>query len=353
MFVLFMMFANSNSIAADVVGDDSNLTTEEVEQLYKQMTFLYNGAQSKELTLRNISSYYLGNPIYSYECIDGDLVELNYLTYPIYNDNDIVSLALKIEQEDGTFIMQITDCFVGEFIECDLLNEKIVLIYDKYNAYVMTENDVSVISTYSYPIDYRDVFNNDEVYNSIILNEVTKVKTIDFTNNQVQPCSSNAYSASLPVSYVTQLPDDQICWAASTACIGNYLTGNSKTAVEIAQSVFGTDYNKAASIATAQGALRNNYSVDYQFYQDWTAPTDELLYANLYSGYPVFGRFEKLSDTNIHHLTVISGILEDSHVIIMDPMFGFTLAYKSDGKYTYVSNYSGSTFELMGYGSKG
>ena len=73
------------------------------------------------------------------------------------------------------------------------------------------------------------------------------------------------------------------------------------------------------------------------------------LYNNINGGYPVLGKWNR---PNGIHFAVIRGISTGSHVLVMDPEYGFNYADKSSGVYSYVSGYCGETLTLTGYGAK-
>ena len=172
--------------------------------------------------------------------------------------------------------------------------------------------------------------------------------SLNYTYSGIATYSNNDYqSATLSVSVVSQLPYSNICWAASVACIGNYLTSSSYTAVDVAKTVYGTNFNQTASAETALGALKNIYGVGYTYHV--SVPSDDTIYNNLSKGYPIYSLWSYSSG---NHATVIRGVLTNSYVMVMDPEFGFTTAWKNSGVYSYVSGYSGVTLELFAYGSK-
>lgn len=178
------------------------------------------------------------------------------------------------------------------------------------------------------------------------LNSLNEIETINLSG-RVSQRATNA-SKSLGVSYVSQNPPSSICWAASMACIGNYLTSYSYSAKTFAQKVYGTsDWNKAASTATAVSGLKNVYGVSY--IAGVGRPSTSKIQSNINAGYPVYATW---SYSGGRHATVVRGYSEISSIYVMDPEFGFTTAtYKLSG-FQYVSGYSGVTLTLDGYAAK-
>jgi len=131
---------------------------------------------------------------------------------------------------------------------------------------------------------------------------------------------------------------------------GNYLTGDSRTAVQIAQSYHGNNYNLPIYTVNVGAILHHNYSV-YYYYYGLSAPSETLVVTNLQQDFPVYSKWGWTNGNKIgDHIGVIRGINQSANsIFVMDPEFGFAIASKSSGLYTYVSAYSGVTLTLNGY----
>ncbi len=268
--------------------------------------------------------------------------------YPIFRSGSVVLFAYEIQQGNDQPIIQLTECFTKELTKYCTTDDRIALLYDAKKCYILSTNGATELCTFSYSVDSRSDYSTSITsdaltYSKVVYTELVGKSPLNYSHTAGVARSS----ASLIVPFVSQNPPSNICWAASIACIGNYLTSYSITAISIAQSVYGSNWNQGASTSTALDALYNVYWIRYSYYAN-TAPTDSRIYNNISGGYPVYSRWRW---TNGYHAGVIRGIETGSYVLVMDPEYGFIVANKSSTVYSYVSGYSGVTLTLAGYGS--
>lgn len=309
---------------------------------------------AEELAFLNDTNGTLGTPFYSYEYKDNTYEKTSYAWYPIIENNSIKSFVLQNIQNAND--VQLTDCYVSELNKYYLDHTAIALIYDANACYAASSNGLAKIGEFGYIVKERDTIeapgNVIDLYSENIEMHVPgeKVSSTEImgAKKNVKRLNATASEANLTVPFVSQNPPSNICWAASVACIGNYLTSNSYTAKDIAQSVFGNSWNQAATISTAMTALKSKYNVSYTKIGG-TAPSDSKIYNNISAGYPVYSTWKW---TNGSHATVIRGIKTGSYVFLMDPEYGYNVANKTSGVYSYTSGYSGVKLTLSGYGTK-
>ena len=148
------------------------------------------------------------------------------------------------------------------------------------------------------------------------------------------------------VNYVTQQPYEYICWAASIACITNYIRGTLYTAVEIAQDCLGSNFNQKLGFP-AIPELLNEYLDDAAYYTGAENLFDSHIMGNLSQGYPLLGVF--YSEWGSHAVTIYRYYSVDYGTIwIMDPLSGTIIIEKdpTTWKYSCVFDSSNETYTL-------
>ena len=121
-----------------------------------------------------------------------------------------------------------------------------------------------------------------------------------------------------PISYNLNTPvvpqySFNICWAASAASIGNYLTtGADKTAVQVATWLNGSNFNQGATVYEALLALEGIYSLncsDLYYAFDFDFIKSEI-YNN---GHPIYTAFvEGTGSGDMRHAVFIDGYTDYS-----------------------------------------
>lgn len=137
-----------------------------------------------------------------------------------------------------------------------------------------------------------------------------------------------------------------MCWAASVACISNYLNGTSNTAASVAQSWYNTSdyagYNLGLTVGLQDDVL-SDYGISYTYKNQ--VPSDGVLFKNIYNDYPILATFKWSSG---YHDVVIYGVnVTGGYTYVMDPEGGFySTTYSSSTGHTYFSTYNGVTLTL-------
>ena len=340
--------ATNNFVESNV--DSPHINTE------KMLPYIYEVAKDAEnwgYGVENFDSLYIGLPIHTYEYLKtGTLRENAFVYYPVFSDDELLFLIL--ENEDGS--IQLTQGF------CDLLpffsDEYIAIIYDLNKTYIACADAEKTRIAYEFniPTEKRGNF-----YNISQALPNAQVKWTFFSRYERIPSleyvAQPAYDPDHPpinlsVPKVLQYYD-YICWAASTASIGNYLTGKNYTAVNVAQQKYGyteKEFNQGASLSESTEMLLKLYNISYPNVETNNPPDNGRIYTNLESGYPMYGRWQCSSGST--HQTVIRGIsLTSKRLYIMDPLQGYISVQYSNGGYNYVGE-SGYSFTCIGYASK-
>ena len=294
-------------------------------------------------------TYYLGEEIPAYEYKEEGSIEEIMQFYPIFKGEELAYFAIIAEDEDGGHV-QISDVFVSELKQQKTNMGNIAFVYDTKGCYIISDGKVFCAKTYEIENPYRGRldFTDEDILQQVKLLQAGKLVKKEIINIDAA-AESKGLTAYLNVPFVSQEPPSNLCWAASVACIGNYLTGYSYTAPYIALYVYGSYYNQGATLSTALNALLSKYSINYIFSSATSAPSDSLIYNNLSAGYPVYSIWTWYSGS---HATVIKAISTGTYVIVMDPEYGMSTAYKASGVYKYYSGYSGVQLKLCGYGAK-
>lgn len=296
--------------------------------------------QKDAFGLKNVdfSNIYVGDMIHAYEYTSDGLHEIFGL-YPLFENSTLIAFA--IANEDGKYT--ITTALVNEVSAIEPLN--VALIYDRHCCYLYNGSDITLL-----------IKNVEEADNRVVLSEglealcVTKIALADMSLREYlgyanYPNAHNQSSYYCSVKYVTQLPYNHICWAATIACIVNCRTGTSYTAPEIAQSYYGSDFDYTLSMSNILLLMNAQYALGYHIIG--RAPTDKVLVDNLSTGWPLFG-YVKGSNGSSHACTLYGINTSTGSLSVMDPLFGAALAYRSSSTdlYAYVSPRSGLTFSL-------
>lgn len=153
---------------------------------------------------------------------------------------------------------------------------------------------------------------------------------------------SNSAYVSCGVSYVTQNPYNHLCWAASAACISNYVNGTTKTAVNVVNEYKGYFADSALPVGYEASVLSR---INVTGYTSSSVPSDSVIYKNIRNYKPIIATFDA---SWTHHDTVIYSIsITGGYVGVMDPLSGYTTAsYSSTAGYQYYNSNYGCTLIL-------
>ena len=350
MFVISIFVDSTIVYARPVVAETYVVENDDREKILSCIEAVIADVECLDYDSSDFETMFIGNAISTYEVLlNEELQQKDFVYYPVFNEEEILFLVLV--KEDG--FVQMTQGFVD--VLSDYEGEDVAIVYDKDESYVLIRDFEEKIVAYEYSQDVEergDLLESFEIIEETISwTSLERNDTIELEDSIIQP----RYDAVMPtvtllVPKVLQSPYDYICWAASTASIGNYLTGNSYTAVEVARALYGSSFNYTASLEDSTDVLRSKYGVAYNYYSYTTAPSESKIYTNVSAGYPMYGRWQV--STGATHQTVIRGINHASGLIyVMDPLQGYVTASESDWRFSYVGT-TGEMFTLIGYASK-
>ena len=330
--------------------DDQNTFDAQLEDI---LSCVSSDAEGFGITEEELGNSYLAGPIFAYELNENGLEILDYEFYPIISNYRILFFVIK--DNNGVSISQ---GLASELSYYSRYDEPVALVYDKTNCYAVTSDDASLLCTFSQPIPNRYSFSNKSQV--VDFSKAARVQLVSINSQQNLSSVFSAVSSAsiilptatrldlaLPVGFVSQNPPSYICWAATIACIGNYLTGSSYTAVQVAQSWYGSsNYNQKLFLSDASSVLYNKYSLFYGNTYSY-APSDTIIANNIGNGFPMYTCWAYSAGS---HACTIRGISQStSYIYVVDPEYGLTIANKTSGNYSYVSSYSATTLTLDSY----
>ena len=283
----------------------------------------------------------VGVPIPTYNYVEG-MLERSHNMYPLTTDDLLVLLAIPI---NGQF--QITNGLVAEINTLIDFNTPFALVYDANTAYIYSNQSLSILKHFDQEIGSRDVLNTDarlavKGIDTVSLSQNTCLEYEGNNQDMQRSTSANVYCN---VSYVTQHPYDNLCWAASVACIVNYIKGTSLDAATVAKKYYGnTNFDRSISPENLVDKIKDYGLTYYQFSNH--GDFDNKIFSSICADNPVGGSFDVIDGDC--HASVIFGInVIAGRIQVMDPQFGSTTAtLSSAGDYTYVSSYTNTTLVL-------
>ena len=151
--------------------------------------------------------------------------------------------------------------------------------------------------------------------------------------------AANYYSCN--VSYVTQRPYENLCWAATTASIVNYLKGRNITAETVARTYLGSNFDVELAYILEPSVL-NMFGVNNYTYGN-RVPSSGVILNNIQSGYPIMANFQHSSGG---HIVALYGInVTGGYLYVMDPYHGFcSTTYSASAGHTYYWPNGGATY---------
>lgn len=289
------------------------------------------------------NTLYIAKPMYTYEYTSRGWIQNNVI-YPLLSNGILTAWAISLDK-NGDDEYQITTELVEEVKTVLAEQTSFTLLYDDTSCYLYDGSTAHFLKKSGMQLTNRIAWIQD----TSILPDNVKLTDIADAEPLGYMAKKSTYVQTYqecPVSFVSQNPPSEMCWAASIACIVNYKKGKSYTAVDVAKKHFGnTDYDKKISASEAAGIFFKNYLLLYTYKQQ--KPGDGVIGHNIQKDFPVFARFASSSGT--YHAVVICGInIVSGYIKIMDPEFGFCSATVSKAGYQYVSANSGATLTFDG-----
>lgn len=345
---MVLMVAVIASIMAPAFASESPqkiLTDSQMEQLSSALEDVAPLRETMGLKDVDFTNLYLGSPIPAYEYIENGLTVMNISYYPLFSAGELVAFAM-CDELSGSF--NTITALVPETKELISANSSQAFVYDRDSCYLLIDGEYHHLVDSEMITESRNDVDKCTPTDDVPCSDSNATQAVPFSD--VMPL---AVTATCNVSYVTQNGATNYCWAATVACIGNYLTGKSKNAIEIAQSYWGTNYNKSLDPDKAMDVLKSQYNKSYTYKAN--VPTDSTIYNNLVAGYPLYGRMINPNTAQTHAVTIYSYSMTGGYIAIMDPEYkdGIPVYSKYTSgvgyRYGYTSPYSGNYMYLCEY----
>ncbi|MGN0602335.1 MAG: papain-like cysteine protease family protein, partial [Oscillospiraceae bacterium] len=323
-------------------------TSSECERIITAIESVEHIKDQMGLSSIDFSTVTISNTIKTYDYTE-DGVVFNSDFIPIKSNNSLIAWAIKFADNQDTFY-QISTAYIDEINALIDENTTFSLIYDYNACFLYQGNNIVKLGDVTLKDESRSIINSiDEIPN------LSDIQLNDFSNSYVIANNSSAQQTQnnmrtpvyygCSVGYVSQFPPSQslICWAASVASIVNYKKNTSHTAIHVAQTYKGPNYNVGLTLGYEVNVLRrfglNGYT------HNATAPADGVILNNMMNDYPIYGSFKHSG--NKYHAVVIHGIdIINGYISIMDPEYGFCSASITSSGYRFVSGYSGVLLTL-------
>ena len=266
------------------------------------------------------------NHIFAYDYTNTGFV-YNAEFIPIKHEGVLIGWVIKAPHQ-GDNIYQFSTTFVEKVNDhLDILDE-FAIIYDAQSSYLYNGVDLIKLEDVGVAVNNRAEVTEEKLLDTeVVLNSIDASLNLEYTNNVANTRASSLIFCD--VDFVSQYPipteDTSLCWAASAACIINYLRGTSYASLSIAQNWYGnTNYNQTLLMEDAVDVLER-YNVYYSFRAQ--IPSETIIVNNVGNGYPIFGSFSTNRAHNGAHNVVIHGINPFTRKLyVMDPTFGFGVA---------------------------
>lgn len=293
----------------------------------------------QQMGLNNINFQDLSysTPILSYDYTKNGIT-INSEFIPIFYIDKLVGWVIKTK--DGTY--QFSVALVDKITNVISIKTKFAIIYDIDTTFIYDGKELYPVADISLHTENRIQLNDvkDIDRNTILLNNITKSYDLEYVSTNVNRVP---VYYSCDVSFVSQNPPSSLCWAASVACVVNYLNNANLTATSVAQMHYGaSNYDRELDLGGEVNVL-NQYGVYYTHKN--IVPSDGTIFNNIYYGYPVYATFRWSGG---YHAGVIYAInFPASYLYVMDPEYGFGVTtYTASLGHRYVSGLSGVILTL-------
>ncbi len=290
----------------------------------------------------NFKNLYISKKISVYEYTQDSFSEISNL-YLLFENNEIVTAMYGL----GNNQYQIMTKLANDIKQVQSTN--IAVIYDINGCYLYNGSDFVLLGITDIIVENRENITRvkDSEISELSVVNISETQKLNYESNNINARSQANYMCS--VKYVTQTPNDSICWAATTACIVNYVKGKNLTAKQVATAKWGTsDYNKGLEVSKVISFMNSKYNMNYKYHN--YVPSDNVILNNIQDDYPIYGSFDWSNGRHgvtVYGINVIAG-----RIMIMDPEFGSTTAYLGANGYTYVNSYAGVTLTFKRAGCK-
>lgn len=275
----------------------------------------------------------IGSAIYGYECVGNEYREVVQF-FPLFYDEELIAVASEVAGAHYQLETKLAEDISARNVR------NCAIIYSADGLYLYDGIDFILIMSYATPVNNRSTLSGQIDSTIVKLCDLSYQEELGYV--QMPGARIQTYY-SCNVSYITQLPDEAICWAAAVATISNYLKGTNYTAAQVARAYYGANYNYILNTTAVAELMRNTYNLDYTYR---IAIRSAVIYDNIANGYPIVGNCIYTWNNDINgHATTIYGInIVSGYIVLMDPSMGSVTVYVNDSgaetnTYTYRNTY--------------
>lgn len=337
--ICLMFFSFSITVYAESDEDKEIISSEEEEKIIDVLKYVESDAKSFGLSGIDFNNLQISDAIPLYEYKSQEFFKIGE-TYPIISDGHIVALATKCCEDKYSLETALAQ-------KIDLLGYKnIAIICDSESEYIYDGSTITEVMKLGIIVEDRDSISDSSLmdYSGISLTNIETVEYLNYSEYQSEITRQNYYFCN--VSYVTQNPYNNLCWAATTACIKNYLSGTTLNAAAVSMAYFNvsTVMNIKVPSSDVANFMQNTYGLSYT-YNNYR-PSDNAILNNITGGYPIYGSFSwTTSSSSGYHACTIYGVNPISgYISVMNPSQGAMVA-ATNGT-TYVFTVGGTSYSL-------
>lgn len=352
-FAIFFAFLSSNIFAEKTTAYDDFIQEGIINALRSiESEKEYYGLNDVDFTELTYSE-----AVRAYEYTSDGAVYINDFI-PLKCNDELVAWTVKFYVENDA-LFQISTSYIEEINALDDITDSYALIYDREACYLYDGTTLRCLGLFNADIDNRiavpsaDALADDS---NIILSCANKPIPLGYTSvassrGLVLPVSS--YSCN--VEYISQLPYDKLCWAASIACILRYNYNKSYTMEEVVKEKFNGQFrNEGLYPGDAPDIINRFGNIEYTYIG--TISSARII-NSLKNDYPICGVFFQNNDPyGATHIAVICRCLcnnanEVETIRVMDPLteeetFVNVSKTPSSSYFTYYNTYADVRYNL-------
>lgn len=309
-------------------------TAEESEAIIEALNYVEKDKINFGLNNVRFDGLEIGEKLVAYEYRESNFIEL-YSAFPIIYNDKMVALATKISEENYQITTDLADAI-------SLTNiSKGCIVYDTNSAYLFDGVAIHHLMTSEETINSRGNLleaNLCNFQNDVLLSSF--YKTISLNYRITLGARTQTYW-SCGVKYVKQ--GKNLCWAATVACINNYINGTNLTSEAVAKKKFGnSNYNNGLADNEVCSFMNSQYKLGYAYKNQ--VPSNNAILKNIKNKYPIYGSF--ISKVSRHAVTIYGVNLISGYITVMNPSSGSMTIKEANGKYSYVSSGNGYTYTM-------
>lgn len=347
---------------AAFAGENETVLQEDIQE--KMLQLLATAEPEKEMYGLGGVDFHkvsIGCEVPAYRVKDGELVSADIRLFPILNNSEICSLFYIVQASGEETYAQLSTDLVVPIDQHTEQGDSFAIIYDEEGAYIYANGIVSLLGR----TEEATGKTREGKSASILTEEHLKNITTCMSREQ-QTLNVYDYKQSLPqprieqakylnVQVIKQPSGENICWAITCTAIINYVKKTNYSYKTIWKQ-FNGGVNKGETMTFATAKMDEYYEMNYDPQTSVSSIDKNFVLAQLTNGFPIYGSFDGKADdgSTWGHAVTIRGINLNTNVFsVMNSTpttTGYTLGTFSDGPWKFVSDYSGATYTLRGYG---